>query len=541
MKLFKSKNSLADKYLPKEVQENLKAAFKTLPFQVPVHLFYEEGEYEEEVQSGRELIQALSEISDKVTLEEHQLGDEASEEWGVARAPALVFAPDRYRIHYLGVPMGEEGRTLVETLVLCSLGRSHLGDQAGKVINRIDTERKIKVFVSPSCPYCPQQAVNGVKAAIEKPGLISVEIIDTDFNNDLAELYKAYSVPQTYANDIFIGNGAQPEELFAVSLEALEVQSYYIPDDDAPVVETDLVIIGGGPAGLTAGIYAARSGLNAVIVERENLGGQVADTPVVENYPGLVRIGGKNLVDIMVQHALQYSRIFPREAVVDLKAGDGFEVTTTRRKFKSRAVLMATGASHKKLNARGEERFAGRGVSYCSTCDGPLFKGKKVGIVGGGDSAVTEALHLHHIGVDIFLIHRRDELRAQDYLVHDLVDKGIPVLWNSEVVEIFGQDKVEKVSIFNNRTEKTSEIDVDGLFAAIGYVPEVELAKKLGVEITDEGYIKHDGRHRTNIRGIYSAGDVEGGYKQIVTATGAGAGAAMTIFEDLTHPYWTKK
>jgi thioredoxin reductase (NADPH) len=303
-------------------------------------------------------------------------------------------------------------------------------------------------------------------------------------------------------------------------------------------VETDLVIVGGGPAGLTAGIYAVRSGLQTAIIEREALGGQVATTPIVENYPGFTSVGGKTLVDIMVSHALQYVQIFQGEAVVDIEYGQPTTVTTNRRRFLTKTVLLATGASHRHLNVPGEHRLGGRGVSYCSTCDGPLFKGKKVVMVGGGNSAVTEALYLSHMGAEVSLIHRRDNLRAQDVLARQLEENQIPILWNTEIKEIKGQERVEEIEIYNNQTGETSILKTDGVFIAIGYTPAVDLAQAIGLELSEDGYIKHDGKHRTNIPGIYSAGDVEGGYKQIVTATGQGAEAAMTIFEDLINPYW---
>jgi thioredoxin reductase (NADPH) len=267
----------------------------------------------------------------------------------------------------------------------------------------------------------------------------------------------------------------------------------------------------------------------------------MATTPIVENYPGFSQVGGKTLVDIMVSHALEYANIFPGEEVMEIKPGNPMIVMTNRRRFTARAVLLATGANHRLLSAPGETRLSGRGVSYCSTCDGPLFKGKKVIIVGGGDSAVTEALHLHHIGVDVTLVHRRDTLRAQEHLAKSLLESHIPVMLDTEVKEIGGQDRVEEVILFHHPSGENRRLEVDGVFIAIGYEPAVELARKVGVELSPEGYINRDERHRTNIPGIYSAGDVEGGYKQIVTAAGQGSEAALSIFEDLMNPYWKRK
>lgn len=518
----------------------LKATFEQLPNDIILYLFTAKGHEDAFTQANRQVIRAFRELSAKITLREYDLDHELARKWNVNSSPTLLIAPEQYSIRWLGAPMGEEARTFLETLILVGLGKSQLSDQSVNVIKKIDSPRNVKVFVSPTCPYCPQEAVNAVKAAIAMPEYVSLEIIDIQCEPEIANQYGALSVPQAFANDVLIGQGAQPEEVFVLSLQKLEPQTIFIPDSDAELVETDLLIIGGGPAGLTAGIYAVRSGLRAAVVEREALGGQIATTPVVENYPGFTSVGGKTLVDIMVSHALQYVQIFQGEAVVELKPDKPISAVTTRRKFLTKAVLLATGATHQHLNVPGESRLAGRGVSYCSTCDGPLFKGKKVVMVGGGNSAVTEALHLYHMGVDVTLIHRRDKLRAQDFLAKQLADSNIPVLWDTEIKEIRGEGRVEEIFILNNKTEATDTFKTDGVFIAVGYLPALELAQKLGVEVSPDGYIKHDGKHRTNVPGVYSAGDVEGGYKQIVTASGQGAEAAMTIFEDLINPYWLK-
>ena len=521
-----------------QAQVQLVEALKNMPQQIPLLLFTTAGKNTPYCDAARQVIRSIRQTAPKVSLKEYDLSHKKAVQWKAEHCPTMLFDPEKYNIRWLGAPVGEEGRTFVEALLMMGYGKTGLNKDAAAILQKIDSPRQIKVFVSPTCPYCPQQAVNALKAAIERPDIISLELIDIQANPELADQYSAQSVPQTYANEVLIAMGAQPEELFMLSLEKLEEQSVFIPESDAKEVETDLLIIGGGPAGLTAGIYAARSGLKAVIIEKGALGGQVATTPVVENYPGLTQVGGKTLVDLMVSHALEYAKIFPGEEVMDIQPGDPIEVQTNRRRFKTKAILLATGATYRHLNISGESRLSGHGVSYCSTCDGPLFKGKRVIIVGGGDSAVTEALHLRNIGVDVTLIHRRDTLRAQQHLAKNLYASEIPEIYNTDLREIRGKDRVEEVVLYNNKTGETSKMAVDGVFIAIGYEPAVELAQKVGVAITEEGYIKRDSKHRTNIPGIYSAGDVEGGYKQIVIAAGQGSEAALSIFEDLVNPYW---
>ncbi len=527
--------------IPPEVQHQLRTVLDQLPNKIPLYLFTGKGVNDVYNQAAREILRAFVQLGGKVELQELSLDHDLAKKWQVDFSPTIVFDPEHYAVRFLGAPMGEEGRTLLETVVLIGLGRSNLSEQSIKIMELIDSPRAVKVFSSPTCPYCPQQSVNALKAAIAKPEQVSLEIIDVQAHPQLADSYSAHGVPQTFANDVLIAQGAQPEELFILSLQKMQEQTVFIPDIEAEQVDVDLVIVGGGPAGLTAGIYAERSGLRTAVVERDTLGGQVATTPLVENYPGFTQVGGKALVDLLVSHALEYITIFQGEEVMDIETGEKITVVSNRRRFDTKAVLLATGATHKHLGVPGESRFSGRGVTYCSTCDGPLFKGKRVIMVGGGNSAVTEALYLHNIGADVTLVHRRDTLRAQEHLTKYLFSANIPVLWNTEVKEILGEEKVQEVVLHDNVTQENRTMPIDGVFIAIGYVPAVGLAQKLGVELTDDGFIKRDVHHRTNVPGIYSAGDVEGGYKQIVTAVGQGAEAALSIYEDLMNPYWLER
>ena len=416
----KRQESRQDSLLGSDVETNLRMAFDQLPNKVRIMLFTEKGRNDVVNQAARELLKAFATISKKVELSEFDLDGAEAKKRNVTSSPTLIFEPDRYSIRYLGAPFGEEGRTLVGMILLLGFRTSNLSEQALKVMSKIDLRRDIKVFVSPTCPYCPEQAVNAVKTAIERPDIVSLEIIDIQSNQDTAERYSAFSVPQTFANDVLIAHGAQSEELFVLSLQKLEQQTLFIPETEGELIETDVAIVGGGPAGLATGIYTVRSGLKTALIERGPLGGQIAATPVVENYPGFTRVPGKTLVDILVSHALEYVQIFQGEEVLGIKPGPRVEVQTNRRKFLAKAVILATGANYKKLDVPGEMHFMGRGVSYCATCDGPLFKGKRVIVVGGGNSAVTEALYLNNIDVNTTLVHRRNTLRAQEHLAKNI-------------------------------------------------------------------------------------------------------------------------
>jgi thioredoxin reductase (NADPH) len=303
------------------------------------------------------------------------------------------------------------------------------------------------------------------------------------------------------------------------------------------------VIIGAGPAGLTAAIYTARSGMSTVILDKANIGGQVAITPVVENYPGYSRIPGKTLTDMMAQQASQYAEIHQGEEVLDFNETKKglLTIKTASNTYKTKVVIVATGAEHTRLGVPGEERFFGRGVSYCATCDGYFFKdGKKVIMVGGGNTAATEALYLESIGVDVTIVHRRDQLRAEDRLQKNLQERAIPIVLDTVVEEIVGENVVKAVRLRNLKDDTTYEIAVEGVFVAIGYDPVNEIAKKMGLALTDEGYIKVDEGMRTSITGVYAAGDITGGIKQIATAVGQGSVAAINASEDTMNPYWKK-
>jgi thioredoxin reductase (NADPH) len=534
--------------IPDDVKKVIKESFQEgLKNDVVIEVYTKTGTNDQFNEAAVSLVRALAGLSDKLKASFHTIGDELSVKRNVTRSPTVLIAPDKYRIRYTGAPVGEEGRSFLVALMMASTGKPLLTDPSVKKITEdLREKRDVQVFISPTCPYCPQQVLSAFSAAIIKPDLVSAEAVEIYENQDLAESLGSLAVPQTFMNNTFTGAGLQPEPWFVESLLSLKEPQVASTQISGEPVLKDLVIIGGGPAGLTAAIYAVRAGLNSVVVEKSNLGGQVAITPVVENYPGFMRIGGKSLVDLIAQQAAQYAEIHIGEYVTEVAKDreDGrISLKTNHAIYKTKGILIATGVANRALEATGSQRFYGRGISYCATCDGYYFKdGKQVIVIGGGNTAVTDALYLHNLGAKVTLVHWRDELRAEARLQESFKQSGIPALWDSEVREITGDKIVKAVKIEDKKGGKVKEMPVDGVFVAIGYVPSNDLAKQLGLELDDEGYIKTDlTTMRTSMPNVYAAGDITGAPKQIAVAVAHGSMAAMTAFEDLTAASPVKK
>jgi thioredoxin reductase (NADPH) len=295
--------------------------------------------------------------------------------------------------------------------------------------------------------------------------------------------------------------------------------------------EYDIVIVGAGPAGLTAGIYAGREGLKSLIIEKNVMGGNANTAPVILNYPGFKSIPGLELLKKMGEQAEKYIEIREDEELQDVKkAGDRHILTTNKSEYSTKAIIFASGTTYRKLGVKGEEEFVGKGISYCSICDGMLFKDRDVIVVGGGNSAAEHALHLKDIGVNVKIIHRRDELRAQKFLKDKLIEKRIPIIWNTILTEIKGDKFLKSVTTHNKLTEVDDELNVNGIFIAVGEEPNSKMANKLWVDINSNGYIITDKNQKTNIAGVFAAGDVTGGVNQLVVACGEGAAAAVNAY-----------
>ncbi|AQQ52657.1 thioredoxin-disulfide reductase [Planococcus lenghuensis] len=292
----------------------------------------------------------------------------------------------------------------------------------------------------------------------------------------------------------------------------------------------DVIIIGAGPAGLTAAVYTSRANLSTLMLERGVPGGQMVNTEEIENYPGFDHILGPDLSTKMYEHAQKFGAEYAYGDVSEITdEGDYKRVKAGSKEYKARAIIISSGAEYKKLGVPGEQEFSGRGVSYCAVCDGAFFKEKELVVVGGGDSAVEEGIYLTRFASKVTIVHRRDELRAQK-IIQDRAFKNdkIDFIWNTTVDEIRGQEgKVSGVLLKSTEDESDRTFKAEGVFIYIGMLPLTKPFQSLGI-LNDEGYVKTNDQMETSVPGIYAAGDVrEKTLRQVVTATGDGSIAAQ--------------
>jgi thioredoxin reductase (NADPH) len=317
-----------------------------------------------------------------------------------------------------------------------------------------------------------------------------------------------------------------------------------------PLEQYDCTIIGAGPAGLAAAIYAARDRLKTLVIEKLLPGGQIINTDRIENYPGFDKISGPDLIEKLQNQATNFgAQIKTGLEVIGLKKlSDGnIQINCEEDSFSSRAVILAPGSTYRKLGVPGEEEFrsAGGGVSYCGTCDAPFFRGKKVVAVGGGNTALEETLHIARFAEEVTLVHRRNEFRATKILQEELLEKvnqsgsNLKIKYNSIVTAIEGQGKVKSVKLKNVETEKEEDFACDGVFIFIGMVPSTGFLKD-SIDLSERGFIKCDCAYlRTAVPGVFAAGDCRvGAAMQLATAVGDGVLAAMMMKQYFRDPNW---
>ena len=289
----------------------------------------------------------------------------------------------------------------------------------------------------------------------------------------------------------------------------------------------DIIVVGAGPAGLTAALYATRANKKVLVFEGKTYGGQILNASKVDNYPGFESISGFDLATNMYNQVTKRGVEVKNETVINIT--DDLTVTTSNGTYQAKSIILATGAQNRKLNLPNEVEFIGKGVSYCATCDGNFFKGKDVAVVGGGNTALEDALYLSEIANKVYLIHRRDEFRGEDKYLEEIKTKSnIEIILNSQVTSINGNDLLESITINDDRT-----INISGLFIAVGQEPKNEMFKDV-IDIDEKGYIKTEDGVHTNVAHIYVAGDCRNKpLKQLTTAVSDGSIAATMAIKEM--------
>ncbi|HHQ45224.1 MAG TPA: thioredoxin-disulfide reductase [Candidatus Altiarchaeales archaeon] len=284
-------------------------------------------------------------------------------------------------------------------------------------------------------------------------------------------------------------------------------------------------------------MYSARRALKTVVFEKTLCGGQMLYTTAIENYPGFQKVTGAELSELMKKQAESFGVEIRSTEVEDIRIEGGIKrIQSGGETIDAKSIVFATGGDHKKLGLPSEKTFAGKGVGYCAICDGPFFKDKTVAVVGGGNTAAEDALYLSQVASKVYIIHRREKFRCEERQVDEMRAMGVEFVMNAQVKEFKGEGVLNQLLLETKTGEK--KISVDGCFISIGVAPETTLAKKLGVELDSQGFIKVDEDQKTNLEGVFAAGDVTGGVMQVATAVGEGCVASLKAYEYVKKPYW---
>ncbi|MFW1677117.1 alkyl hydroperoxide reductase subunit F [Pontibacter sp. JAM-7] len=466
-------------------------------------------------------------LSDKISLQV----DEQSQ----GRAPQMAIAPqgEVSRIAFAGIPMGHEFTSLV--LALLQSG-GHPSKEKAETIEQIQSlqgELKFETYISLSCQNCPDvvQALNLM--AILNPNISHTMIDGALFQDEVSER-NIMAVPSVYLNGELFGQGRMSlaEILNKLDSGGADQQAAAL----AAKAPYDVLVVGGGPAGAAAAIYAARKGIRTGIVA-ERFGGQVMDTMAIENFISVKATEGPKLVAGLEQHVLDYDvDLVNGQRATGLTQGDLLEVAlASGASLKSRAVILATGARWREMNVPGEQEYRGKGVAYCPHCDGPLFKGKKVAVIGGGNSGIEAAIDLAGLVEHVTVLEFSDQLRADAVLLRKARSMAnISIIKQAQTTEVLGDgQRVTGLQYTDRNSGESHSLQLAGVFVQIGLVPNTEWLKDT-LELSEYGEIEIDSRGQTSLPGVFAAGDVTTvPYKQIIIAMGAGATSSLAAFDHL--------
>ncbi len=500
----------------------------------------------------RELLQAVAALSDKVELEVHDLVEDAGtvRRHGIARVPATAVVGEKDPgIRFYGVTGGYEFGSLVEAIVLVSTGRLELDDAVVRLARRISRPLHLEILVTLTCPYCPRM----VQLAHQLAWLndqVRADMIDAAQFPELAQRYQVSGVPRTVVNERPAFEGALPPmdallEILRLAEPALyeeaeaalrEARGERRARDAEPGHDYDVLIVGAGPAAMAAAIYATRKDLDVALLG-DTVGGQIVNTASIENWLGIPEIGGEELARLFRAHAERYpvaERLHVQVTRITQEDGRFVAETGDGKRYRARALIYCAGKRYRTLGVPGEQRFLGRGVAFCATCDAPLYRDKRVAVVGGGNSAFTAARDLLPWAREIHLINILDDFQADPVLVEEVRRSGrVRFHPATEVREFLGDERLTGVRLQAADGSSRQDLAVDGVFLEIGLVPNSQPLAGL-VELNERGEVPVDRRQATALPGLFAAGDVaDEPYKQIIIAAGAGARAALAAYDHL--------
>lgn len=536
-------------FIDEKLKNEITSMFKGLVKPVKIVFFTQEAACES-CRQQEELLKAVAGLSEKLGLEVYDLVKDVEEcrKYDISRVPGTAIIGEKdYGIRFYGVTSGYEFGSLIEAIFMVSRGVSGLSRELEDLLILIDVPVHLEVMVTLTCPYCPQMVHLAHQMALSNDN-IRADMVDAAEFPQLVQRYSVQGVPRTVINEIPAFEGALPPlDAIMEVLKVVKPKVYERIDTEMrtsrgevfatkadPRVTYQLIIVGAGPAAMSAALYAARKDLDVALIG-EHAGGQITDSASIENWLGIPSISGKDLSQLFKDHVERY----PIAESLDLSVqsvgrNDGlFELKTTDGStFRARSVIFCAGKQYRRLEVPGENRFLGKGIGFCATCDAPLYRGKSVAVVGGGNSAFTAARDLIAFAKEIHIINILNDFQADPALITQVTGaRHVNLHPGMQVKEFLGRDKLQGIRVESNDGKQRFDLPVEGAFLEIGLSPNTDSVKGF-IDLNENGEIPVSRDQTTSVPGFFAAGDVtDEPEKQIVVAAGAGAKAALSAYE----------